>query len=498
MIAERTDSMTNSQLHPGTPYSYPPPVIPEAANAQHRARDDRATTFSPVVSSVPLPGCGDAEQGYGTEMHTSSTKGIFSFRRSKLWDLVMLTGLQLRRILMFGLPAQYRSRLTHLSHKASSLEELLQKDSEGIEPDDKSELDVRQVKLAIRRKERLNKAWGRFIGSLLREWKYCNIIFALIVSAILSMLQIDLAMEFVVARTAALMSLLLSLGGIILATTLSLYFSKMQTFNDRAFQWTKVIAPKGHESEYLNIWVIMALPVVTLVWSVILFMTSIMAFSYVACQGLIEYGLYASLLSCVVASLLWVASEVHSYRIEAAASFPIPELPSADVSQRGESLTPAFRPLPELNPVQEMPAVDYHAAISVSHPDRQGTGDNSWRMRERGSSPFSYLSRQGTNTESIDAVMEGIISPPQPRGSARPHPLSQQSTIDSLVSTEPEHGLPVEETEDTSGAESVEPTLHSEPESYLHLDDESDQVVIVTGPNDAQTTQAAPNIKLEP
>ncbi|KAF8646487.1 hypothetical protein AX16_007189 [Volvariella volvacea WC 439] len=332
MALEIATDVAAGTLHLHPSHSNSPPHTPGPL--------DGTKGSTPTVAPSPTASRqdGDVEQGRSSGEGKSDLKGAPQLQKNRLWNQVVLIALLFCKILLFGLPAQYRSRLAHLSHRASSLEELLKKDPENL----RHLVRCRSYetlpvdfwdRTAVQRKEKLDKAWQKFTGSVLREWKYCNILFALMISAIFSMLQIDSAKGDIVVRAAAFISLFISVIGIMFSTTLSLYFSKMQTFNNRALRWTKVVVPEENDEEYPNVWVVLSLPIVSLGWSLILFVTSVMTFSYIETQKWIEFILYVCVFSLGVLLLLWVLYELRSYETSSVDLGPTKDDDEEDVDE---------------------------------------------------------------------------------------------------------------------------------------------------------------------
>ncbi|KAJ7500601.1 hypothetical protein B0H11DRAFT_2225591 [Mycena galericulata] len=118
----------------------------------------------------------------------------------------------------------------------------------------------------------LRHSWEAFIDSLLREWKTQNVV------AILTMLQIDAAATDPIARTTALLSLISALMSLLFGSMYIVRFGTMRKMY-KAASWADE-AQKGHTSILWNVWVMLAIPAVWLAWSIILFVTCIMAFAW--------------------------------------------------------------------------------------------------------------------------------------------------------------------------------------------------------------------------
>ncbi|KAF7343297.1 hypothetical protein MVEN_01762000 [Mycena venus] len=128
------------------------------------------------------------------------------------------------------------------------------------------------------RLRRFNLSWEAFIDALLREWKTQNVISALMLSAILTMLQIDAAAADPIARMTALISLVCALMSLLFGSLYIIRFGTMRKMY-KAASWADE-AQRGSASLLWNVWVLLALPAVWLAWSIILFVTCIMAFTW--------------------------------------------------------------------------------------------------------------------------------------------------------------------------------------------------------------------------
>ncbi|KAJ6467501.1 hypothetical protein C8R47DRAFT_813192 [Mycena vitilis] len=121
-------------------------------------------------------------------------------------------------------------------------------------------------------------SWEGFIDSLLREWKTQNVVSALMLSAILTMLQIDAAASDPLARTTAILSLISALMSLLFGSMYIIRFGTMRKMY-KAASWAEE-AQKGTTSILWNVWILLAIPAVWLAWSIILFVTCIMAFTW--------------------------------------------------------------------------------------------------------------------------------------------------------------------------------------------------------------------------
>ncbi|KAL1756759.1 hypothetical protein FB107DRAFT_248013 [Schizophyllum commune] len=126
-------------------------------------------------------------------------------------------------------------------------------------------------------------AWEQFVDNLLQEWKVLNVISALLTSAVLTILQIDAAAADPVARTAALLALVCTLMSLLYGCLYTVRFSSMKAMY-KASEWA-LEAQKTTTNIFWNVWVMLAMPAIWLLWSIISFIVSIMAFVWRAGAG---------------------------------------------------------------------------------------------------------------------------------------------------------------------------------------------------------------------
>ncbi|KAJ7359090.1 hypothetical protein DFH08DRAFT_686293 [Mycena albidolilacea] len=122
-------------------------------------------------------------------------------------------------------------------------------------------------------------SWESFIDSLMREWKTFNIISVLLMSAILTMLQIEAASHPII-RTSALFSLICALMSLLYGCMYIIRFGTMRKMHKASSFATE--AQKGTTGIWWNIWVLLAMPAVWLAWSIIMFLTCIMSFIWLS------------------------------------------------------------------------------------------------------------------------------------------------------------------------------------------------------------------------
>ncbi|KAH6916441.1 hypothetical protein BKA70DRAFT_1092833, partial [Coprinopsis sp. MPI-PUGE-AT-0042] len=124
--------------------------------------------------------------------------------------------------------------------------------------------------------EDLRNTWEAFIDSVMREWKTFNIISVLLLSAILTILQIDAAATDAITRYTALGSLICALMSLLYGCMYIIRFGTMRK-PYKAAEWA-LEAQKSKTAIFWNVWVMLAMPAVWLSWSLILYICCIMAF----------------------------------------------------------------------------------------------------------------------------------------------------------------------------------------------------------------------------
>ncbi|KAF7984351.1 hypothetical protein HWV62_15371 [Athelia sp. TMB] len=123
---------------------------------------------------------------------------------------------------------------------------------------------------------RFKRSWEIFIDSLLKEWKTQNVVSALLLSAILTMFQIEPATSDPITRTAGLISLICALMSLIYGCMYIIRFSTMRTMY-KASRWAEE-ARRTNTILWWNVWVLLAMPAVWLAWSMILFVVAILSY----------------------------------------------------------------------------------------------------------------------------------------------------------------------------------------------------------------------------
>ncbi|KAF5353994.1 hypothetical protein D9756_006877 [Leucocoprinus leucothites] len=122
----------------------------------------------------------------------------------------------------------------------------------------------------------LKSSWETFIESLLREWKTLNIISVLLLSAILTILQIDSAANDPLTRYSALSSLVCALMSLLYGCIFIIRFGSMKKPH-KAAEWAWE-ARKMRTVIWWNVWVMLAMPAIWLSWSIVSYIVCIMSF----------------------------------------------------------------------------------------------------------------------------------------------------------------------------------------------------------------------------
>ncbi|KAG6877815.1 hypothetical protein C0993_003599 [Termitomyces sp. T159_Od127] len=123
---------------------------------------------------------------------------------------------------------------------------------------------------------RFKNSWEVFVDSLIREWKTLNVVSALLLSAILTMFQIQSAADDPITRNAAFLSLICALMSLSYGCMYIVRFGTMRSMF-RAAKWAEE-ARKTKTVIWWNVWVLLAMPAVWMSWAMVLFIASILSF----------------------------------------------------------------------------------------------------------------------------------------------------------------------------------------------------------------------------
>ncbi|KAI0036230.1 hypothetical protein K488DRAFT_12304, partial [Vararia minispora EC-137] len=119
-------------------------------------------------------------------------------------------------------------------------------------------------------------SWEDFIDSLLREWSTLNILSGLLVTAILTLLTLSGVSDDPLTRTVSVVSLICGLMSILYASLYIVRFGPMRQMH-KAASWAEE-ARRTRTSILWNVWALLAMPAVWLVWSLLLFIVAVMSY----------------------------------------------------------------------------------------------------------------------------------------------------------------------------------------------------------------------------
>ncbi|KAF5333183.1 hypothetical protein D9611_002805 [Ephemerocybe angulata] len=131
--------------------------------------------------------------------------------------------------------------------------------------------------------ERFKVSWAGLIDTFLKEWKILNLVSVLLLSAIISLLQIEAGLRDPFVHYPALCSLACALMAALYACGYILRFNLMRVPH-KALRWAKDTQDEGI-NKWWNIWVMLALPGLWFIWSLLFFIFSVVAF---ICRGDLE------------------------------------------------------------------------------------------------------------------------------------------------------------------------------------------------------------------
>ncbi|KAF9044122.1 hypothetical protein BJ165DRAFT_181601 [Panaeolus papilionaceus] len=124
--------------------------------------------------------------------------------------------------------------------------------------------------------QNLDKTWTNFIDSLLKEWKTLNIISVLLLTAILTILQLDGAGTDPLTRFAALISMICALMSLLFGCMYIIRFGTMRK-TYKAAEWASE-AKRTRTGIFWNVWVMLAMPATWLAWSMVSYIVCVMSF----------------------------------------------------------------------------------------------------------------------------------------------------------------------------------------------------------------------------
>ncbi|KAF7317635.1 hypothetical protein MKEN_00851000 [Mycena kentingensis (nom. inval.)] len=126
----------------------------------------------------------------------------------------------------------------------------------------------------------LKSSWEGFIDSLMREWKTLNFVSVLLMSAILTLLQIESAAH-PITRTTALFSLICALMSLLYGCIYIIRFGTLRKMH-KASSFARAVTNEDTVGLWWNVFIMLAMPSTWLAWSIIAFIGSIMSFVWLS------------------------------------------------------------------------------------------------------------------------------------------------------------------------------------------------------------------------
>ncbi|KIY48128.1 hypothetical protein FISHEDRAFT_73951 [Fistulina hepatica ATCC 64428] len=122
------------------------------------------------------------------------------------------------------------------------------------------------------------KSWTEFMDTLIKEYKILNLTSALLVSAVMTMFQVESAMTDPITRTTAFLALICALLSLLYGCMYMIRFATMHAM-DKAASWAKE-AQRTKTYVLWNVWVLLAMPAIWLTWSIFSFIVCVMSFMW--------------------------------------------------------------------------------------------------------------------------------------------------------------------------------------------------------------------------
>lgn len=121
-----------------------------------------------------------------------------------------------------------------------------------------------------------NAEWSAFVGPLVKMWKMQSVACALLSSAVVALLQVSSFSDNIITETLAIVIIICSVAGFLVATLYALHISRLRTEEDGRI-WVKD-ATKIKDSAFFNAPALLAVPRVWFIWSIVLFPALILCF----------------------------------------------------------------------------------------------------------------------------------------------------------------------------------------------------------------------------
>ncbi|KAG6865293.1 hypothetical protein C0991_003678 [Blastosporella zonata] len=214
----------------------------------------------------------------------------------------------------------------------------------------------------------LKTTWELFIDSLTREWKTLNIVSVLLLSAILTTLQIDGATTDPFTRYSALLALVCSLMSLLYGCLYILRFNTMRKVH-KAAEWAEE-AQKSQTAIWWNVWVLLALPSIWLSWSIIFYLTCVMSFvwrprvaiTFVFVLGIVYLALVISEFRRYgdVMDKAW-RKRIMEWGETSGSVYDAPSIRRRTSNSSSRVTSPALHPQSSPSHVPFLPPIDFHA-----------------------------------------------------------------------------------------------------------------------------------------
>ncbi|TFK28948.1 hypothetical protein FA15DRAFT_664592 [Coprinopsis marcescibilis] len=206
---------------------------------------------------------------------TASTtgEGFFSYLYS-LWKYVSRTAYL---YILLGLPALYFTRVVTIFDEANI--EIMVMKQLVLDTESTRRMGEKGGHSASPPAfEKLKRSWQHFIDTLIKEWKTLNIISVLLLSAILSLLQIESANADPLLHYAAIYSLVCALISLLLGCVYIVRFNTMRKPH-KAIAWAQETQKELQDvGVFWNVWILLALPAIWLTWSLVFYVLCIIVF----------------------------------------------------------------------------------------------------------------------------------------------------------------------------------------------------------------------------
>ncbi|KAF7309426.1 hypothetical protein MIND_00313400 [Mycena indigotica] len=235
----------------------------------------RSSSTSTYSNSLPHPVTTGRKSTYNSMLNTITTFALFF-----IFVIIDEIPRQTYSYFLLRIPTLYLSRVTRIFEEARlslpDIKRMARTQAEKWDEKNPTPLLLIHQDYAVLPRSLLHfkSSWDSFIDSLMREWKTLNVISVLLMSAILTLLQIDAA-SHPITRTTALFSLICSLMSLLYGCIYIIRFGSMRKIHKAVSFGNDAQQNVGF---LWNVWIMLAMPAIWLAWSIITFFASIMSF----------------------------------------------------------------------------------------------------------------------------------------------------------------------------------------------------------------------------